>query len=37
MDAITATVEKVVTQVPCYHLDCLPDLDAARTCLTGIE
>lgn len=37
MDAITATVEIVVTQVPCYHLDCLPDPDAARTCLTAIE
>ncbi|MBO6081465.1 MAG: hypothetical protein J6P46_00370 [Bacteroidales bacterium] len=37
MDAITATVEKVVTHTPCYHLDCLPDPAAARTCLTGIE
>ena len=37
MDAITATVEKVVTGTPCYHLDCLPDADAARVCRAGLS
>ena len=26
------TVEQVIGKVPCYHLECLPDEDAARVC-----
>ncbi len=37
MDAITGTVEQVVMHTPCYHLDCLPDPDAALVCRAGIE
>lgn len=31
-DALHKTVEKVIMQVKCWHLECLPDEDAARTC-----
>lgn len=31
-DAIYETIRAIVLQTPCYHLDCLPDTDAARTC-----
>jgi hypothetical protein len=30
--ALHATVEKVIMKVRCWHLDCLPDADAARVC-----
>ena len=31
------TVEKVISCVPAYHLECLPDEDAARVCHTSIK
>ncbi len=31
-DALHKTVEKVIMQVKGWHLECLPDADAARTC-----
>lgn len=31
-DGIHSTLEKIVTSVPCYVLDCLPDEQAARVC-----
>ena len=32
LDALVDYVGRVVAQVPVYHLDCLPDADAARLC-----
>lgn len=31
-DALHKTVEKVISEVACWHLECLPDADAAYTC-----
>lgn len=31
-DALHKTVEKVISIVKCWHLECLPDADAAYTC-----
>ena len=31
-DALHKTVEKVISKVSCWHLECLPDDDAAKTC-----
>ena len=31
-DALHKSVEKVISTVRCWHLECLPDEDAARTC-----
>lgn len=31
-DALHRTVEKVITKVRCWHLECLPDAEAAFTC-----
>lgn len=31
-DALHKTVEKVISKVACWHLECLPDADAAYTC-----
>jgi len=31
-DALHKTVEKVISKVRCWHLECLPDADAAHTC-----
>ena len=31
-DALHKTVEKVISKVACWHLECLPDADAAFTC-----
>lgn len=35
-DGLHATNEKVVTKVPCYSLDCLPDADAAYLCYNTV-
>lgn len=35
-DALHKTVEKVITRVNCWHLDCLPDADAAFTCNAAV-
>ena len=34
-DGLHATIEKVVTTVPCFVLDCRPDHDAADVCFKG--
>ena len=31
-DGLHSTAEKVVTMVPCYSLDCLPNAEAAFLC-----
>lgn len=31
-DAIYETIRAIVLHTPCYHLDCLPNTDAARVC-----
>ncbi len=31
-DALHGSVEKVISKVACWHLECLPDADAAQTC-----
>ncbi len=31
-DALHKSVEKVISKVACWHLECLPDADAAHTC-----
>ena len=31
------TVEKVITAVPCWHLECLPDRDAALLCNSTVK
>ena len=35
-DALHATVEKVITRVKGWHLECLPDGDAARVCNSAV-
>ena len=36
-EALHKSVEKVITAVKCWHLECLPDADAARTCCAAVE
>lgn len=36
MDALCSTSEAIASQIPCYHLDCLPDAEAARICCEGV-
>lgn len=35
-DALHATVEKVIKQVTAWHLECLPDADAATICCSAV-
>jgi hypothetical protein len=35
-DALHSTVEKVITRVRGWHLECLPDADAAHVCNTAV-
>ena len=35
-DALQRSVEKVIGAIRCWHLECLPDEDAARTCYNVI-
>ena len=35
-DALHRSIEKVITKVPCWHLECLPDADAAYTCNSAV-
>lgn len=37
MDSLTSTLSDIAMTVPCYIMECLPDEDAARTCLSGIS
>ena len=36
-EGVSSTIEKIAMTVPVWHLDCLPDADAAFTCLKGVE
>lgn len=36
-DAQHETLSLIAQQVPCYHLECLPDADAARLCQETID
>lgn len=36
-DALHKSVEKVITAVRCWHLECLPDEEAARVCCAAVE
>ncbi len=35
-DALHRTVEDVISKVACWHMECLPDADAARTCFDAV-
>lgn len=35
MDAINANASSIAMTVPCFELGCLPDADAARTCMSA--
>lgn len=35
-DGLHSTIEKVVLNLPCYQLECLPDQDAARVCAEAV-
>ncbi len=35
-DDLHKTVEKVISRVACWHMECLPDADAARTCRDSV-
>jgi hypothetical protein len=37
MDGISETLSSAAMSVPCWQMDCLPDADAAQTCLRAIE
>lgn len=37
VDALHSTVEKVISYVRCWHLECLPDADAARVCHGSVK
>lgn len=37
VDALHSTVEKVISIVRCWHLECLPDADAARVCHGSVK
>lgn len=36
-DGLHATMEKIVTSVPCYVLDCRPDEEAAQVCASAVR
>lgn len=36
-DGLHSTMEKVVTTIPCYELQCLPDENAARVCYKAVS
>ena len=36
-EALHKSVEKVISAVKCWHLECLPDEDAARTCCQAVK
>ena len=37
VSALHSTVEKVIGRVPCWHLECLPDRDAAILCNSAVK
>ena len=36
-DRLHATVEKVIMNTGCWHLECLPDADAAHVCCSAVK
>jgi hypothetical protein len=36
MDNMHATIERIITTIPCYRLDCRPDEEAARLCWSTV-
>lgn len=36
-DALHKSVEKVISAIRCWHLECLPDEEAARICCAAVE
>ena len=36
-DGLHSTLEKVLSGVPCYVLDCRPDEEAARVCEAAVR
>lgn len=36
-DGINRTIDRILRRVPCYHLDCLPDKNAAFLCRQTVE
>ena len=36
-DCLFESIKHVITHVPFYHLECLPNADAARVCLQGLK
>ena len=36
-EALHKTVEKVISNVQCWHLECLPDADAAQVCHSAVK
>lgn len=37
VSGIHKTVEQVISRVPCFHMECLPDADAAKVCHSAIK
>ncbi|MBQ7192484.1 MAG: hypothetical protein IJS00_06415 [Paludibacteraceae bacterium] len=37
MDALYDTISQMITLQPLYHLDCLPDTDAAQVCFKAVK
>ena len=36
-DNMYETIKHIVTHITCYHLECLPNTDAAKVCLEGMQ
>lgn len=36
-DGLNDTLDKVLSSIPCYLLDCRPDAEAAQVCLAGVR
>ena len=36
-DNMFETIKHIITHIPCYHLACLPNEEAARMCWTGVQ
>jgi hypothetical protein len=36
-DNMFATIKHIITHIPCYHLACLPNEEAARVCWAGVQ
>ncbi len=36
-DNMFETIKHIITHIPCYQLDCLPNEEAARVCWTGVQ